>query len=546
MSLNTARGALAVALASVFGLGVAAADTIRVPADQPTIQDAIGIAVNGDSVLVAPGTYVENIDFLGKAITVESEQGADATVVDGGGIDTVVIFSSGESRSATLRGFTVTNGGGALSGGGIRISGSSPTIEQNKVTRNVACRGAGIMVETVSSALIRDNEITSNNKGGCSGGIGGGGIGISGTSTVEILNNLIADNNSSDGAGISMFAAGDPLISGNEIRGNNASGDGGAISMVNRSDALIEQNLIYDNSAIEGGGVWWLVPSGVRGPRLVFNTIVDNRAGQGAGVYADGFDIDAELVNNIIAAPAGRSALYCGSFNNLDPPMLRFNNVFAAGGPPYDGSCADQTGTSGNISADPLFADRSVGDYRLIAGSPAIDAATDQPSVSKDFLSNARLIDGDGDLISASDLGVYEAHPPAADAGADTTVAAGSVVALDASASSDIDGVIESYDWTGTVVTLNNPQSATPTFTAPATAATLTFQVTVTDDLGFESADEVTVTVDQPPPPPDGNADGCTIGPTDGTADPTLPLLLLFGLAYLSTRRLQVGPGVDG
>ena len=69
---------------------VAYSATIYVPATYPTIQQGIDAAKNGDMVLVAPGLYMENIDFKGKAITVKSSGGVEDTIIDGNRDDSVV------------------------------------------------------------------------------------------------------------------------------------------------------------------------------------------------------------------------------------------------------------------------------------------------------------------------------------------------------------------------------------------------------------------------------------------------------------------------
>ena len=119
---------------SLIAVPSSQAAIINVPAGQPTIQGAINAASNGDTVLVAPGTYRENINFEGKAITVTSSGGPAVTTINGGGNGPVVLFVSGEGTGSVLSGFTITNGnsnGGSQGwngggGGGIVVFNAAP------------------------------------------------------------------------------------------------------------------------------------------------------------------------------------------------------------------------------------------------------------------------------------------------------------------------------------------------------------------------------------------------------------------------------------
>ena len=392
-------------------VSLAGAITIHVPADQPTIQAGINAANNGDTVLVSPGTYKENINFLGRAITVESSNGASVTIIDAEQTGTVVTFSNGETSASILQGFTIENGDATSvigEGGGISVEGSSPTIKNNEIRNNKACQGNGIGVG-FGSPIIEMNIIANNSNAGC-GGIGGAGIGLRGASSARIIGNTIV-NNSADsyGGGIALWSANAVLITNNVIRGNSAGSNGGGISMFNdTSSVVILQNLIEGNRAPTGNGVYWSNPPST----FVSNTITDSpHSSGGSTVWADGFGYPVVIVNNILVAIGGAMNAFTCNFVDFPAQAFMFNDAFSTNGTAYSGMCSDQTGKNGNISANPEFLGSS--NFRLKGGSPAIDvgdnSAPDLPT--KDLADNPRIINGNGGTTAIVDMGAYEFDP---------------------------------------------------------------------------------------------------------------------------------------
>ncbi len=400
---------------------VARAATLNVPADYDTIQDAIDVAKAGDHVVVAPGEYLENINFIGKPITVRSTAPADptvvaATVIHGSGGSAVVGFDSGEGQASVLSGLTITHvytenyGCGILcyessptinnniitenqgigDGGGIYCAGSSPTIANNIINDNIATSGdsgGGICCDWDSSPEIINNRITGNRAGNY-----GGGIYCTRNSSPHISNNDISGNSASWGGGIACDSA-SPTISNNTIDGNSALADfdqsyGGGIHCRDNSRPTISSNSISGNSARYGGGISCLSCSptisnniiernsgkAVRAEAYSYgggiycsycnaaisnNTISGNSASEGGGIRS--ISSQPTICNCIIAFSAEGRGLYV---SGAGTPLVRHSDLYGNIGGDY-GGMLDLTDTDGNTKEDPLFADAAKGDYHL-------------------------------------------------------------------------------------------------------------------------------------------------------------------------------------
>ena len=130
-----------------------------------TIQMGIDVANDGNTVHVAAGTYVENISYSGKSISVLGED-RETTIVDGDSSGAVLLFDGDDSYTIHLSGFTITNGSNSY-GGGIGIEdGMDIDISDLIITGNIASSGGGVLIGSSTGALsdliISDNEAYSS------------------------------------------------------------------------------------------------------------------------------------------------------------------------------------------------------------------------------------------------------------------------------------------------------------------------------------------------------------------------------------------------
>jgi hypothetical protein len=276
-------------LVSLLVQGAVVAGMIRVPAQHKTIQDALDHASFGDTILVSPGEYHENLMWPPvNGIALIGVSGPELVILDGGAEGRGITFSEewvDIDSETVIQGFTIRNGVASgdppdCCGGGIFCYRCSPTIRDNSIQDNLAELAGGGVFCLEASPVLTGNLVSENQAF-----LGGGGIGCE-LSPCRILDNTIEGNTAGFlGGGIYSFDC-DPEISGNEIDGNAALNPqfslGGGICCGNSSPAILD-NAISDNMSLIGGGVACVFLSS---PHLRGNVISGNDAEVGDGIMS--------------------------------------------------------------------------------------------------------------------------------------------------------------------------------------------------------------------------------------------------------------------
>jgi hypothetical protein len=372
--MTTARFLLA---ATPLALALPAVADLSVPGDYDTIQAAIDAAGEDETILVGPGTYLERIDLMGKAITLRSTDGPESTILDG----------TSDSDCCAV------HGAGGCQDGGCQASVCVARPTCCSVTWDLACAvwaiylcdecdGIGSVISCVTDEgpdTVIDGFTITGGTGTFVEGVGfeGGGL-LAVDSSPTVVNCIFADNNADYGGAVFNLLADSTLIN-CAFTGNLAFTFGGGMYNGSSNPALINCTFSTNAALSLGGGMY----NGSSNP-TVDNCIFWSNSDSG------GTDESAQIHVQSDSATVNYSCIQGG----------------------WSGA-----GGTGNIDEDPQFAnelgpDGTAGtgdeDLRLDDGSPCIDAG-DNTAVPVDVTTD---LDGNARIRGvAVDMGPYEAEP---------------------------------------------------------------------------------------------------------------------------------------
>lgn len=362
------------------------AEIFYVPDSVATIQSGIAAASPGDTVLVAAGTYLENINFNGKDILVSSNfllnndsSFIDLTIIEGDQITSCIIFESNEDSTSILNGFTLRGGLGYLAdpdgdgesfnyGGGIYCAFSSPKLTNLIIIDNFSPDGGGGGIFCYDADPIIENSIIKQNS---SSSVGGGLYCKAGSN--PIFNNVEFEGNwSSHGGGAYLRDNSIGEFYNCVFKENFTSGTGGGISLKNDADIILDHVFFTENSSDYYGGGLYCNNSG---PTLNHVTITMNESDYGGGIYCRNGSAPS-LLNTIVWDNIGAEIYFRGN-EDENSMTISYSDIEAGVDGVTTNDNADVDWLDGNITADPLFCRPSEDDYSLVENSPCANAGLD-------------------------------------------------------------------------------------------------------------------------------------------------------------------------
>jgi hypothetical protein len=450
---SASRGLLSLVGFAAIALGgtIAQAATLNVPSQYASIQTAITSANNGDTVVVAPGTYSGDIDFSGKNITVQSSGGAASTIIDCNGSSASphkgFYIHSGET-GAVIQGFTIQNGYDANTGSGVVILASTGTVQQCIIQNCKGRSGGGVYVsaKTTSPFTASNATITGCVIKNCSAFQGGGifnnasNLAVSQCDFLSNVASLSTSLTSSYGGGI-------------EITKNNTN---------TVTDTVTDCVFISNTTSADGGAI----------------DMASNNANQTVKVYNCSFYGNASGATNtgtidfFNGTNTVRNCIFYGDISSKEistssPPaanVVQFCDVNQTG----------YAGVNSNINSDPKYVAPASNNLKLQATSPciAVGTSTGAPSVDHDgvaWTTNVSMGAFNG-VASLPATHFSVSAPSSATAGSPFNV---TVTALDSTNST-------STAYSGTVHFTSSDGSATLPADTTLTNGVGTFSVTLT------------------------------------------------------------------
>jgi hypothetical protein len=359
--------------------------------DHFTIQDAIDSADDGDVITIDPGTFPEQISFLGLAITVRSTTNdPDSVIITGNNVGPIVTFNSGEGSSSILETVTLQSANATGDGGGILVDASAPTITNCRIRNNFAGgRGGGMAVVNFGGATI---TLTSFNE--CVSPSEGGGLFVESGSSVTLDRCGFYANGSNGGGAIN--SGGDVSATSSQFKFNAANFDGSAI---NSQGGVLTLTGCHFHDNLGNGSIGSAVANLFNNTATLTNcTFVANPGNVNGGF--DSFNSSATIVNCIFWDDTPGEILHQGTGTTT----VTWSDV--------EGGWAGPGGN--NVDADPLFVGGDGDDPHLLAGSPCINAGNDAASglPATDFYGDPRI------QHCRIDLGVQETGEIGADCNA--------------------------------------------------------------------------------------------------------------------------------